>query len=260
MKILLTGANGFVGAKLRKKYPDAVLAPSLRNASEDQVRRLVQESEADVIIHTAAISDIGTCEKDPDASYRANVLLPMYLAKAAEGRKLIAFSSDQVYSGSKEEGPYTEDMAVPGNVYARHKLEMEERVLDLKPDSVHLRAEWMYDYVSFKGNYYLNVLQATDTIAFSRTQYRGVTYLQEVADAMDQVIHLPGGAYNFGSETTKSIYEITEEFLAFLGKNTQVVEGPARHNLWMDCSKAKKGNVIFSEVLDGLKKCSKDNH
>jgi dTDP-4-dehydrorhamnose reductase len=51
-----------------------------------------------------------------------------------------------VYSGLEEEGPYTEDLAKPGNVYAAHKLEMEQRVMDIAPDAVMLRAEWMYDY------------------------------------------------------------------------------------------------------------------
>ena len=37
---------------------------------------------------------------------------------------------------------------------------MEQRVLDRQPDSVMLRAEWMYDYISPRGNYLLNVLNA----------------------------------------------------------------------------------------------------
>ncbi len=107
--ILVTGAKGFVGSKIMELCKDVVAAPSLRDVSEDDVRCIVSESGADAIIHTAAISDIGTCEKDPEASYRANMLLPVYLARAAEGRKLICFSSDQVYSGLEDDGPYTEE-------------------------------------------------------------------------------------------------------------------------------------------------------
>ena len=66
--------------------------------------------------------------------------------KAAKQAKLICFSSDQVYSAAKEPGPYTEDMVAPGNLYARHKLEMEQRVLDMDPDAVMLRSEWMYGH------------------------------------------------------------------------------------------------------------------
>ena len=75
---------------------------------------------------------------------------------------------------------------------------------------------------------------------------------------MEQVLNLPGGAYNFGSMTTKSMYEITQKFLQFLGKDIRLSDAPARHNLWMDCTKAGKYGVQFSSVEDGLKRCAED--
>lgn len=256
--ILVTGANGFVGHKIMEMCKDTVAAPSLRNASQEDVNRIIEESGADVIIHTAAISDIGACEADPDASYNANVLLPLYIAKASKGRKLICFSSDQVYGGCRGEGPYPEDAAKPANTYAEHKLEMEQRVLAVSPDAVMLRAQWMYDYCSRKSNYFMNIIHAKESIAFSSGQFRGIAYLREVAENMEKVIALPGGIYNFGSETTKSMYEITQEMLALLGKTVRLEDAPARHNLWMDCGKAKKCGVEFSTVMEGLVKCAAD--
>lgn len=256
--ILITGANGFVGQRLMETVKDAAPAPSLRNASQEDIKRIIGESGADTILHTAAISDIGVCQSDPEASYLANVQIPLWIARASAGRKLVCFSSDQVYSGSKEDGPYSEEMVAPGNVYATHKLEMEQRVLDLLPDAVMLRAEWMYDIRSPKPNYLLNVLRATDRVAFSSGQYRGVTYLREVAENMDKVPHLPGGAYNFGSETTQSMHEITKQLVDLLGKNLVVEDALPRHNLWMNCGKAKACGVMFSDVLAGLTKCLRD--
>lgn len=256
--ILVTGANGFVGHKILEMCKDTVASPSLRNATQEDVKRIIEESDADVIIHTAAISDIGTCQANPDASCFANVQIPVYLAKAAKGRKLICFSSDQVYSGCGEEGPYFEDMVKPGNIYAEHKLEMEQRVLDILPDAVMLRAEWMYDYYLQRPNYLMNIINAKESVAFSSRQFRGVTYLKEVAENMEKVAALPGGAYNFGSETTKSIYEITQEFIEILGKKLKLKDAPALHNLWMNCDKARKYGVEFSNVTDGLRKCAED--
>ena len=253
--ILITGAAGFVGRRLMETVPGAVAAPSLRNASQEDVKRIVEESGAEAIVHTAAISDIGACQADPEASYRANVQIPLWLASAAGNRKLVCFSSDQVYSGSKEAGPYSEEMTAPGNVYACHKLEMEQRVLEILPEAVMLRAEWMYDLRAPKPNYLLNILRAEGTVAFSSRQYRGVTYLGEVAEAMDRVLALPGGAYNFGSETTLSMQELTKRLAALLGKPLAVEDAPPRHNLWMDCGKAARYGVVFSDVLTGLTKC-----
>jgi len=246
--ILVTGATGFVGQKLMQMCKYTIACPSLKNATEDEIRRIIEKNDIHTIVHTAAISDIGTCQNNPEASYIANVQLPLYLAKASAGRKLICFSSDQVYSAAKEEGPYTEDMVNPGNIYA----------LDIDPSAVMLRAEWMYDYYLKKSNYFMNIINATDTLAFSSQQFRGLTYVKEVAENMEKVIALPGGAYNFGSETAKSMYDITKEFLTLTGKNIPLLDAAPRHNLWMDCEKARKYGVRFSTVEEGLAKCAKD--
>ena len=256
--ILVTGASGFVGGKIMQMCNDTVACPSLQGLNEDQIKRIVEQSNADVIVHTAAISDIGVCEQDHEASYLANVQIPLWLAKAAKGRKLICFSSDQVYSGLEQDGPYTEDTVKPANTYAQHKLEMEQRVLEIDPDAVMLRAQWMYDWYTKKGNYFMNILNAQNSVSFSSQQYRGVTYVKEVAENIHKVILLPGGAYNFGSETTKSMYEITKEFVALIGKNFAVEDCAPRHNLWTDCTKAKKYGVTFKSVEDGLKECARD--
>lgn len=258
MKIALTGASGFVGNKIAQQYQDIIRIPSLQNQSASEIERIIKSCEADVLIHTAAISDIGTCQAHPEESYFANVKLPVIIARSFQGKKLICFSSDQVYSGHAEIGPYTEEMCAPGNLYAEEKLEMENRVSDICPDAVMLRAEWMYDFISSKGNYFINLLQMQGSAAFSSKQYRGLTYVKEVAEVMEQVCMLPGGSYNFGSETTQSMYEITKEFAEYMGKSIRIEDGPQRHNLWMDCSKAKRQGVIFSDVLEGLKLCWAD--
>lgn len=104
--ILVTGATGFVGSKIMQMRDDVVASPTLRGASEDDIKRIVESSGADAIIHTAAISNVDECEKNPEASYIANVQIPIYLAKAAGARKLICFSSDQVYNGVEDMGRY----------------------------------------------------------------------------------------------------------------------------------------------------------
>ena len=256
--ILVTGATGFVGSKIMERCNNVIACPSLKGLTKDEIKQIVIESGADTIVHTAAISDIGECEKNPDASYIANVLIPTYLAQASRDIKLICFSSDQVYSGTKENVPFTEDMVNPINTYAKHKLEMEQRVLDIDPNAVMLRAEWMYDYYTKKSNYFMGILNATGSIQYSSQQYRGITYVKEVCENMENVISLPGGAYNFGSETTKSMYEITKEFLTYIGKDIILEDAPSRQNLWMNCDKARKYGVNFSSVEKGLEQCAQD--
>lgn len=259
MKALVTGPRGFVGARVMAALDDAVPAPSLRGLREEEVRRLVDAVEPDVIIHTAAISDIPTCEKNPEASYRANVEIPVWLARS--GVKLVAFSTDQVYSGCASEGPYTEETVEPANLYARHKLEMERRLLEQNGDTVLLRATWMYDMPMYgipnRANFLVNMLREP-ALAFSASQHRAVTYVREVAEQIRGAALLPGGAYNFGSENERTMLETAQWLRAELRLPVTLTDCGARHNLWMDCAKARALGVAFSSTLDGLRRCIAD--
>lgn len=258
MKILVTGPGGFVGSRIMDAA-EATGSPSLRSFREDDIRRLIDSEAPDAVIHTAAISDIGTCEADPEASYRANVEIPVWIAGC--GVKTVAFSSDQVYGGCEGKGPYAEDDAAPANLYARHKLEMENRTLDINPDTVLLRATWMYDMPRYgsanRGNFLMNMLRG-GRLSFSSSQYRGLTYVRQVAEMTLKAIGLPGGVYNFGSENSLSMYDTAVWLAETLNIRAEITDAGERHNLWMDCSKLKRNGIGFDSTTDGLKRCIKD--
>jgi dTDP-4-dehydrorhamnose reductase len=55
------------------------------------------------------------------------------------------------------------------------------------------------------------------------------------------------------------MYEITRQFVEELGMPLIVEDAPPRHNLWMNCEKARKFGVDFSPVGDALRRCVKEN-
>ncbi len=140
-RIFVTGAGGFVGARacrfLQGNYEVLTLPKGwMASCTELQLMQSIAEAQPDVILHTAAISDTGYTEQHPEEAYRANVELPLWLARAAaqRGAKLVGFSSDQVYAGVQQPGSLPETMELsPANVYGRQKLEMEQRMLDALP-------------------------------------------------------------------------------------------------------------------------------
>ena len=143
---------------------------------------------------------------------------------------------------------------------------MEARVLDADPDAVLLRATWMYDMplcrAANRGNFLMNMLRAAVTrtpVTLSDKQFRGLTYVREVARNMEAAARLPGGAYNFGSACAASMADTARFFFAALGVDVPVLTppdgAPVPHNLWMDCSKARAGGVVFSDTEAGLQKC-----
>jgi dTDP-4-dehydrorhamnose reductase len=148
MKILLTGANGLLGQKLitlLQNEKDIDLLATSRGASRflhksisyesldiedrEQVQEVTSRFKPDVIIHTAAMTNVDTCEEDREGCWRANVTAVEYLVKAAEQNKafFLHLSTDFIFSG--DSGPYAENAeAKPVNYYGESKLASEEVV------------------------------------------------------------------------------------------------------------------------------------
>ena len=272
-KILVTGAGGFVGSRVMQQwagryelcaFPKGFLAA----AGEDAVRQAIFQQRPDVILHTAAISDTGYCADHPEQAYRANVELPVWLARAAAetDAKLVAFSSDQVYAGVQQQGPLPETLALhPANIYGQYKLEAEQRVLELCPDSVHLRASWMYDLPGYglpiRGNLPLNLLRAAlkgEALRFSRNDHRGVTYVRQVIENLEPAMALPGGVYNFGSGNAENMVCTARQFAETLGIAVQIEDESWGRNLVMDTTKLERFGIRFDTTQQGIQRCLKD--
>lgn len=117
-RVLITGGSGFLGARiLQQGLGDAELCSLPRGflaaAGEAEVTETIQKLQPAAIVHAAALSDTGYCAQHPEEAHRANVELPVWVAKAAcaSGAKLLAFSSDQVYAGITQPGPAAGDIA-----------------------------------------------------------------------------------------------------------------------------------------------------
>lgn len=278
-KILVTGASGFVGSRFVERWRNeyTVLAPS--HAEMDitdavSVERYVLENSPQVIVHLAALSNTWYCEQHPDESYSVNVMGVCNLASAASrsGIKFVFFSSDQVYNGNCESGLLAEDIAVsPENVYGRHKLEAEQRALEICPTAVALRASWMYDNerpgMPVHANFVINIAKAIKERApliLPVREYRGITWVREAVEFLPATFNLAGGVYNYGAPNDKDTYETACCYCEML---VGLQSGPLLHpdyerypvherNLSMLPDKifrASGGTICFSTTMDGLR-------
>lgn len=276
MKLLITGATGFLGRRAAAYFASQgyeVLTPShsqLDITREASVRDWFTENRPDAVLHCAAISDTGVCQREPERSARINIDGPVLLAKACRelGAKLIFCSSDQVYFGSSLPGPHSEWEALsPGNVYGRQKLLAEQQCMSLCPDTVCLRLSWMYDDHSLPGEHghFLTTLLSSfqDTaqaITWPVHDYRGLTAVAEVVKNFPDALRLPGGVYNFGAEndldtfhTVQALLEAhhLEEPLSRLHANQEAFAAAPR-DIRMDCSRIKTAGIHFRTTLQGL--------
>jgi len=150
-RILLTGSNGLLGQKLvdliTGQHPDIDLVATARGANRlpysegyryeamditdrEQVLRVIGEVQPDVVIHTAAMTNVDQCEAEKEACWAQNVKAVEYLVEACRqtGAFLEHVSTDFIFDGTA--GPYDEEAAAnPISFYGWSKYAAEKVVM-----------------------------------------------------------------------------------------------------------------------------------
>ncbi len=148
-KILLTGSNGLLGQKLvellintknvqviatargenRLPFTDGYAYHSMDITDCEQVQTVVASVKPDVVIHTAAMTNVDQCESEKAACWAQNVLSVEYLVEACVKIDcfLLHVSTDFIFDGKA--GPYREDAeANPISFYGWSKYAAEKLV------------------------------------------------------------------------------------------------------------------------------------
>ena len=95
----------------------------------------------DVVIHTAAMTDVDGCEREPERAFAVNAAGAANVAET--GARTILLSTDYVFDGEAT-GAYVEDDPTgPLSAYGRSKLEAERAVLG-RPGNLVVRTSWVY--------------------------------------------------------------------------------------------------------------------
>ncbi len=134
MKILLTGASGYVGAKVFKDLTDhgydvwgtynktEIFGKGVKVdlTDRDEVEKLIEKVDPDIIIHAAADAHTKSCMEDPINARKINVDATRYLVDTIKGKdtRLIYFSTFNCFN--------------PTSIYGETKLEAENIVSTLE--------------------------------------------------------------------------------------------------------------------------------
>ena len=220
-RILVTGGSGFLGRyvtlALKNRYTVLGTYHSQANGLDtrelirldlteaDAVREAFTAFHPDVVVHTAALSDVDACERHPEAAHLVNVRGTEAVARAAVavGARLISISTDQVYDGVK--GHYDEtDVPQPLMVYGRTKLEGEHRATAICQHTVILRLALMYGWgTSARLNFVdwlVRRLRERQEVPLFVDQYRTPLYVVQASEVIGRLIDAPEvqGTFNLG--------------------------------------------------------------
>jgi dTDP-4-dehydrorhamnose reductase len=151
MRILVLGSKGQLGTDLME-----VLAPAhvVRGVDIDDFditsfsdcREIIAEFGPEAVVNAAAYTNVDGCETERDLCFAVNAEGIRNIARACVDRdiKVVHFSTDYVFDGTKGKPYVEEDLCNPINVYGQSKLQSEIYLKEYAGDYLLIRTAWLY--------------------------------------------------------------------------------------------------------------------
>lgn len=184
------------------------------------LRERVAAARPEVVINTAAATDVDRCEREPEWAYTVNGEGARNAAEAARAARaaFLHVSTDFVFSGETD-GEYSETGPTDGpvNVYGASKLAGEQAVLEVYPDAKIARTEWLYGrHGRSFPRAILNAALADPSreLRVVADQWGAPTYTRHVARALSALLRTPAtGVFHVTNAGCCSRYDWAVELL-----------------------------------------------
>jgi dTDP-4-dehydrorhamnose reductase len=206
MRVWITGTRGRLGRRLTnalERAHDVIATGSsdLDVTDFKAVGRFAREARPDLVIHTAAWTDVDGCAQAPERAVLVNGFGAQHvaLAAAAVGAALVYISTNEVFDGRSRQ-PYREyDAANPINPYGYSKWVGERAVMSLNPRHYIVRTSWVFAHGG--KNFVQTILSAAGAGKSLRVVTNEIacpTYNDDLADAIAALIQTERfGIYHF---------------------------------------------------------------
>jgi len=227
MKILITGAGGQLGRALQTVLTGheviALTHARLDITRFEDTREAVAKYGPDIVINSAAYTNVDGAESDQKGAYKLNAVAPRNLAVATadRGAALLHVSTDYVFDGLGAR-PYHEfDLTNPLSIYGRSKLAGEQVVTSLNPRHYIVRTSWLYH---IEGENFPKAMLAQarrDEVRVVCDQYGSPTYAPHLAAAIARLIGTDAyGTYHLAGSGAASRFEMTRKLYHLFGIGT----------------------------------------
>lgn len=159
MRLFITGISGLLGLNVAHLARNTFAVSGCTQTSSvsiqdvntiqldlrdiDSADTAIRAIQPDVILHTAALTNVDLCETDPNIAHSINVTATKNIAEiaAALGSKLVHISTDQLFDGT---APWRSerDHPAPLNVYGETKLAAEKKVMESSSEALIVRTNF----------------------------------------------------------------------------------------------------------------------
>lgn len=250
MRILVTGSNGLLGQKLTQLLQndkDVYLIATARGKSalrinrgeyhsldisdRDSVESVLRFTQPDVIINTAAMTQVDDCETQREACWKANVTAVENLVRCCHALHihLVHVSTDFIFDGTH--GPLDENATpAPVNYYGESKLAGEKVIQSSTISWAILRTVLVFGITRdmSRSNIVLWVkksLEQNKTIQVVNDQWRTPTLAEDLAmGCYLAATKRAKGIYNISGKDFMSPYDIAIKTADFFGLDKSLIK------------------------------------
>ncbi len=262
MKILILGAKGMLAQDIAKVFQKENLflwdREELDITNQSLVREKILELKPDIIINTAAFTDVDAAETNKELAFKINAEAVGYLAEVAKniGSILVHFSTDYVFGQEKKKGYKEDDIPKnPQSVYGESKLEGEKKVLSERGLKYYLiRLSWLFgpssshNYKNFV-NTILKLAKEKEEIKVVDDQFGKPTYTLDLARSVKCLIEEKKdfGIYHLPNETSTNWFEFAKKIVEVAGLKVKIL--PCKTEDFPRPAKRPKYSILLNTKL-----------
>ncbi len=278
MKILVTGGNGLLGYKLiqqlgktlgvttiataRKQItdlPPMVQFLELDITNHDQTMEVLSSEKPDVVINTAAMTQVDQCETEREQCWTANVIGVENVVEACEKNDihLVHVSTDFIFDGSH--GPLDETAKPkPVNFYGESKLAGEQIVQKSKLNWAILRTVLVFGITPdlSRSNIVLWVKKSLEdgkTINVVNDQWRTPTLAEDLAMGCYLAASQKAtGIYHISGEEMMTPFDIAQETAAFFKLDKSLIKPADSSTFKQPAARPPKTGFIITKAKKEL--------
>lgn len=231
MRFLIAGANGQLAMEFQRHLnSDSVVALTKETLDISNLQAAldaVSRYKPDVVLNCAAYNLVDKAEEDYETAFRINATGVRNLAIACKKNNslMVHYSTDYVFSGTKEDFYTEEDAPEPVNSYGKSKLMGEKALMEETPNFLLFRVSWVFGEGKQNFLYKLSEwAKKNRVLRIVSDQVSVPTYTEDIVRitmfAIDKGLK---GIYHLTNSGYASRYEVARYFLEKLGMDNLIL-------------------------------------